>query len=247
MPEITPSKYLVQAGWDDVPHLSAEQKEKMLRETQPYLRAARSKGTPALGSGAIYPMAKEDYEVKPFAIPAHYKRCYGMDVGWNRTAVIWLAQDPSDSTVYAYTEHYRGKAQPPIHATAIKARGEWIPGFVDPSARGRSVDEGKQLLAQYRSLGLKLQPAINSVDVGVDLIWMWLEIGRLKIFSTCQNLLAEMAIYRRDENGKIVKTFDHACDALRYGCISGIPLATPVPAPARHGVTGNVVDPVAGY
>jgi len=40
---------------------------------------------------------------------------------------------------------------------------------------------------------------------------------RVKVHPRCKNLRAEMASYRRDANGKIVKAFDHSLDALRYG------------------------------
>jgi hypothetical protein len=40
---------------------------------------------------------------------------------------------------------------------------------------------------------------------------------RVRVHPRCKNLRAEMASYRRDGNGKIVKAFDHSIDALRYG------------------------------
>jgi hypothetical protein len=40
---------------------------------------------------------------------------------------------------------------------------------------------------------------------------------RVRVHPRCRNLRAEMASYRRDANGKIVKAFDHSVDALRYG------------------------------
>jgi len=53
---VTGERAMVMAGWDDVPHLSEQQKKLMLAETPPYLRDARSKGIPSLGAGAIYPV-----------------------------------------------------------------------------------------------------------------------------------------------------------------------------------------------
>ena len=61
-PAITDSRYLVTAGWDDVPHLSEEAKAKLLSKLMPHQRQARIKGVPALGSGAIYPVDEEDIE-----------------------------------------------------------------------------------------------------------------------------------------------------------------------------------------
>ena len=47
----------------------------------------------------------------------------------------------------------------------------------------------------------------------------------MKFFSTLPNLFGEFRIYRRDENGKIVKENDHLMDALRYGIRTGINIA----------------------
>lgn len=220
MGEVSESKYMVNAGWDDVPHLLEKDKRELLAATQPYQREARSKGIPSLGSGAIYPIPLEEVTVEPFAIPSFWRRGYGLDVGWNRTAAIWLAKNPDDSSLYAYAEYYRGQAVPAVHATAIKARGAWIRGAIDPASRGRSQGEGKQLFATYAGLGLSVLPAINAVEAGLFEVWTALSTGKLKLFSTLQSTQNEYRLYRRDENGKVVKNNDHLMDALRYGVMT---------------------------
>jgi hypothetical protein len=217
MPEISPSKYLVSCGWDEIPHISEEQKVKMLRETPPHLRDARSKGIPSLGQGAIYPIAESEFVVPPFKIPAHYARGYGMDVGWNRTAVPFMAWDRDQDVVYITSEHYRGQSEPSTHATAIKARGEWMPGFIDPAANGRSQKDGEQLMQTYINLGLNITAADNAVEAGILDVFLRLSTGRLKVFATCVNWLMEYRIYRRDKRGHIVKANDHLMDGTRYG------------------------------
>lgn len=209
MPEVGPGKFLVTAGWQDVPHLDQQTQQELLASTPPYLRAARSKGEPSLGAGAIYPIPVDEIIVDPFPIPAWWPRVYGLDVGWKRTAAVWLAWDRENDLLYGYTEHYRGQAEPSIHANAIRARGDWIPGVIDPAARGRQQADGQQLITSYRELGLKLTPADNAVEAGIYEVWERLSTGRLKLFKTMQNLLAEYRLYRRDEKGKIVKEFDH--------------------------------------
>lgn len=219
MPEISKSKYLVNASWDDVPHLDDETKERLLASTEPHLRDARSRGEPGLGAGAIYPVEESQIKVDPFPIPPYWPRGYGMDVGWNKTAAVWAAWDRATDTVYLYTEHYRGKAEPSIHAAGIRARGEWIPGNIDPAARGRSQDDGNQLILDYQNLGLRVQPVPKDkrgLEAGIYDVWERLSTGRLKVFSTLQNWLAEYRLYRRDEDGNIVKEFDHLMDGTRY-------------------------------
>lgn len=249
MPAITESRYMVQAGWDDVPHLDAATKRELLDSTPEYLREARSEGKPSLSAGAIYPVPLSEILVEPMEIPAYWPRCYGMDVGWNRTAAVWGAWDRTTDTLYLYTEHYRGKAEPSIHATAIRARGEWIPGVIDPAARGRGQKDGEQLLANYIDLGLKLQPAVNAVEAGLYDVWQRLSTGRLKVFNTLQNWKAEYRLYRRDDDGKVVKQFDHLMDATRYLVVSGRDVAKCAPVQSDGSIIGSAGggDPISGY
>lgn len=215
--DIVSNKAVVQAGWDDAVWLSEASKKQMLDDTPPYLRAARSKGIPAMGSGNVYPIPFEEICVAPFKIPDYYKRMYALDVGWNRTAVLWAAQDPDSETIYIYDEHYVGQQEPAMHAAAIRGRGEWLTGVIDPAARGRSQSDGQQLLHIYKNdLGLTLFPAKNEVEAGLAHVWQLLSTGKLKIFSHLSNFAKEYMIYRRDTNGKIIKEKDHLMDCLRY-------------------------------
>lgn len=220
------SRFCVQATWDDAPHLTASQKEKLWASIPPYQRDARSKGIPQLGSGAIYPVPESDILCDPLeSIPKHWPRCYSLDVGWKRTAATWLAFDRDNGTVYLTSEYYRGEAEPAVHAAAIKARGEWIPGVIDPNARGRSQVDGQQLMVMYTDLGLSLTPAQNAVESGIYEVWERASTGRLKVSRLMQNWRAEYRIYRRDEKGRIVKQNDHLMDCTRYGVVSGPEIA----------------------
>ena len=131
------SKFVVMAGWDDVPHLDEQTKKDLYASIPPYQRDARSKGIPQLGSGAIYPVPESEIVCKPFEIPRYWPRCYALDVGWNRTAAIWGAWNLDEDKVFLYAEHYRSQAEPAIHAASIRGRGAWIPGVIDPAARGQ--------------------------------------------------------------------------------------------------------------
>lgn len=247
MPEISASRYTVSASWDDVPHLDEKTKAELLASTPPHLRDARAKGIPALGAGAIYPVPLSEVEVKPFAIPAYWPRGYALDVGWNCTAALWGAMNPADDTLYLYAEHKRGQEVPVVHAEAIKARGKWIKGAIDPAARGRAQNDGTKLIETYRALELHLVEANNAVEAGIYEVWQRLVTGRLKIFTTLMNLKAEYQIYRRDEHGKIVKAHDHLMDGMRYLVNTWQQIAS-VQMPDRKftGFTG-AADTMAGY
>jgi len=246
VPEITPSRYRVDCGWEDVPHLDEKTKTELYRAMPVHQRQARSKGTPSLGSGAIYPIDPSEFEVKPFQIPAYWPRAYALDVGWNKTAALWGAIDRSSDCLYLYSEHYQGKEVPSIHANAISARGGWIPGVIDPAARGRSQNDGEALMDTYRTLGLDLRPANNAVEAGIYEVWQRLSTGRIKVFSTLRYFMTEYRLYRRDENGKIVKKDDHLMDDLRYLVMSGRAIAATEPADIPVGPT-VIADRAAGY
>ena len=215
-PEGSP-KRLITATWDDAPHLSKETRAELYKSIPPHEREARTEGRPMLGSGAIYPVPEAEILVGDFEIPDYWPRGYGMDVGWHKTAAIWGAHNRDNDVVYLTGEHYRGQAEPVIHADGIKARGSWIPGYIDPAANGRSQVDGSQLLAIYRTLGLKLQTADNAREAGIYSVWMRLSTGKLKVFRSCRNWLDEFRIFARDENGKIINEQKfHLMAATRY-------------------------------
>ncbi|MFY9479167.1 MAG: terminase family protein [Aquabacterium sp.] len=217
---------IVMAGWDDVPHLSADQKRRMLAEAEVHLRESRSKGIPNIGSGAIYPVPEDQITCEDFEIPPHWPRAYGLDVGWNCTAAVFGALDRDADVLYLYSLHYQGQQEPSTHVAGIRGRGEWIPGVIDPASRGRSQKDGEQLLEIYQELGLDVTEADNSRESGLFEVHQRLATGRLKVFKSLRPWLAEYRIYRRDEKGHIVKQKDHAMDATRYLVVSGIDVAT---------------------
>jgi phage terminase large subunit-like protein len=222
-------RFIVRATWDDAPHLSDQDKEDLLASIPPHLKKARSQGIPHLGAGAIYPIPEAEITCDPFEIPVWWPRVYGMDVGWNKTAAVWGAHDRESGVVYLYSEYYQGQAEPPIHAHGILSRGDWIPGVIDPAARGRGQKDGSRLFEDYLDLGLKIDLAENALEGGIYKVWTALSTGKIKVFSTLRNWLTEYRLYRRDEKGKVVKEGDHLMDCTRYIVLSGLNLASIAP------------------
>lgn len=169
----------------------------------------------------------------------------------SNTAAIWLTMDPSDKKIYAYSEHYEGQAAPAVHASAIKARGEWIPGTIDPAARNvGNQSSGERLIELYEKEGLLLVKADNERESGFLKVGQLLESGRLKIFSSLHNFLSEFRTYRRDENGKVVKKNDHLMDAFRYAVVTGLDLMAEMPdydADPIESINGSGRDEWTGY
>lgn len=225
MPETSPGKYVVMATWDDVPHLTDEDKKELWEAIPPHQRDARSKGIPQLGSGAIYPVPEDSIVVDDFELPIYWPRAYALDVGWRCTAALWGAWDRHSDVVYLYSAYKRGKAEPATHVDAIKGRGEWIPGVIDPASSGASQLDGRRLCDEYTQMGLNLAFAENAVEAGIHAVYRRLVSGRLKVFRSLVPWFEEYRLYRRDENGKIVKDNDHLMDCTRYLIMSGMALA----------------------
>ena len=226
--------FVVFAGWGDAPHLTADMKAEFLKLIPPNLRPARTRGVPYLGAGAIYPVPLEDILEDPFKIPDSWPRVYALDTGWRKTAALWAAFDRDADVIHLYDEHYAGQAEPLIHAHAIMGAGvnnmraKWIPGLIDPRARGRNEKDGSRLMKTYTDLGLDLEITYNAIEAGITECWQRFSSGRLKVFRHLTWFQKEYCLYRRKEDGKIVKKNDHLMDDCRYIVLSGLARAKSV-------------------
>lgn len=219
------SKYVVIAGWDHAPHLTEKDKTELLGSALPHERDARSKGIPALGSGAIFPVPDDLIKCAPFAIPAHWPRLAAMDFGWTHpTAAIWIAWDRDADSVYVYDCHRQAEAPPVIHAAAINARGMWI-NMAWPHDGENETAGGEALKQQYRELGVNMLPERahyedaerhNSVEAGLADMLDRMMTGRLKVFAHLNDWFEEKRLYHR-KDGKVVKIRDDLMSATRYG------------------------------
>lgn len=231
MPQISESKYLVMAGWNDVPHLSEKTKRELLASTPAHLRDARSKGIPTLGSGAIFPVDEESIKVAPFQIPDFWPRINGLDFGWDHpTAAAGCAWDRDNDIFYVTKGFKKSEAIPAIVAAAVKPWGAWVPVAWPHDGLQHDKGSGEQLAAQYRVAGLNMlkerathPPAKgepegsggNGVEAGLIDMLERMETGRWKVFSTVTEWFDEFRLYHR-KDGRVVKEFDDLISASRY-------------------------------
>ena len=226
---------LIQAGWDDAPHMTAEVRQQILAALPPHERKMREQGIPQLGSGLVFPIAESDMVCDPINIPEFWPRICGLDFGWDHpTAASWAAWDRDSDIIYIYDTYAMSQEAVPIHASAIKGRGNWIPVIWPMDGRQADKGSGKSLTEQYRNEGVSMTrehftntPQAGqkegtggiSVEAGVQEMYTRFMTNRLKIFNNQSKLLEELRMYHR-KDGKIVFKHDDVISATRYAVMS---------------------------
>jgi phage terminase large subunit-like protein len=226
--EVHNSRSYILASHADAEHISDEEKARLFNSYSPHEREARTRGIPSLGSGLIYPVIESQLLCSPFQIPDHWPRCFGMDFGWHNTAAVFIAHDQDNDVAYLYGEYLAGHLTPQHHAFELVKQGaDWMPGAYDHAGEGATQDDGGNVVDLYQQAGIRnWKPADKrSVNKGIYTVLQRMETGKLKIFSNLTKLMTELRMYSRDDNGKVKKGNDHLMDAMRYGIVTGLPLA----------------------
>ena len=242
MPAVTESRYLVTAGWDDVPHLDAKTKKELWDSSPPHEREARARGTPTLGSGRIFPVEEDSIKIAPFAIPAHWPRINGIDFGWDHpTAAVQLAYDRDSDCIYVVQTHRQSEATPLMHAATIKAWGSWVPTAWPHDGLQHDKGSGEQLAKQYAQAGLLMlrdratfEDGSNGVEASLMDMLERMQTGRFKVFAHLEDWFGEFRLYHR-KDGKVVKLQDDLLSATRYALMMRRKAITK-PAPAKNTV-----------
>jgi len=254
MPAVTASRYLVTAGWDDVPHLDAKTKKELWDSSPAHEREARAKGIPTLGSGRIFPIAEEALQVQAFPIPAHWPRLNGIDFGWDHpTAAVQIAWDRDSDCIYVTQAHRLRQAIPVVHASVIKPWGAWVPTAWPHDGEQTEKGNGEQLASQYAAAGLLMlkkratfEDGTNGVEAGLMEMLGRMESGRFKVFAHLGDWFQEFKLYHR-KDGKVVKKLDDLMSATRYAVMMKRK-AIVRPAPARAAASAwQPLDNEIGY
>lgn len=247
------SKAIIQAGWNDVPHLDENTKRELSESFPVHEREARMNGVPVLGSGQVFPVSEESITCAPFPLPAHWPRIVGLDFGWDHpAAAAWLAWDRDTDTLYLYDTFRVRETSVAMQAPLIAARGKWMPVAWPHDGLQHDKGSGEQLADQYRKLGVNMLPeratfedGSNGVEAGISDLLVRMQTGRFKVFSTCGDWLEEFRLYHR-KNGLIVKLRDDLQSAVRYGAMM-LRFAITEPKRSTLGAGPNYSGRRAGY
>lgn len=222
-----PLKFTAIVKWsltDDslCPHLTDEYKHAMFNEwkqTDPLNVEARMTGMAAIGSGLVYPINPSFVIVPKQQIMPFWPKVYGMDPGQANFAVVWVTKDPNTGVYYVYDEYKNGHVAYVLHAEAIKARGQWIHGGIDPHEAVKPRDTGETVENYFETQGLHLTAAKGDANALRARIRTMFESGALKIMNNCGQIIKAIRTYRYDTKdfNKIARgQDDHVLDALMY-------------------------------
>ena len=237
---LTTGQSLVKAGWDDAGHMTKERQETLLAQLPPHERDMRSKGIPLMGSGLVFPVSDDMVSCEAFPIPAYWPRICGIDFGIDHPfAAVWLAWDRDSDTIYIYDTYRVKGVLPPVHASAIKRRGAWMPVVWPHDGLNTDKGSGIPLASLYREEGLNLLPSKfsnppspnqkegqggNGIEVGLFEMYNRMEQGSLKVFSNLNEWFEEKRQYHRrktkDGKSKIVDLREDLMSASRYAVMS---------------------------
>ena len=189
----------------------------------------------AFENSAFPEFNKDIHIVDPFEIPRSWTRFRACDWGYSSFACcLWFAID-WDNNLWIYRELYKSKMTADVFAKQVLnlEHGEYIKyGVLDSSTWARRGDVGPSIAETMITEGCRWRPSDRSpksrINGKMELHKRFkfdddLQQPKLKIFTTCTNLIRTLPLLPVDKNNpEDVDTDaeDHAYDALRYGCMS---------------------------
>ena len=229
---------LVNAGWDDAPHLKEEEKAIARAATPPHLLDAVMKGIPVMGSGAVFAISEEEIVYDDVAILPHWPRICAVDVGFtiDPTAGIFVAKD-MDGVYYIYDEYgdvSNNTFNASEHVGHLHAKNcSSIPIVYDSAAAAKTGAVGKSVIEMWREMGLKVLPEsfknpdwliegnkYKSIAPGLMRMYELMKSGKLKVNKNCHNWWREFRKYSYNDKGIPIDKDNHWMDASRYAIMS---------------------------
>lgn len=234
--------YLQTTTWDDVPHLTEEDKKRLLAGIPAWQHDMRSKGIPFQGSGAVFNADEKTYlyDTLDYNNPS-LEVNHSCDFGITTDASVIMTSmiDNSTGIIYIDDEIYLDQSQEaraPDNMARCIIDGHYpnSPVIVphDSGLKSTNPQAKARIMEQYGVVNLNLHknpPSINrnndspsAIIPALDLMALMMRDGRLKINKRCVSLLKEIRgyYYQSKTGGGVVpvgSNGDHAIDATRYG------------------------------
>lgn len=223
--EKSPDRGFVTMTIYDAKHIKAEDIPGIIAGYPSHEREARSKGTPMLGSGRIFPYTDESImEPSLTHIPAHWFKLWAIDFGTDHPfAAVLMLWDKDNDVIHIHHTIRIADQLPLQHAAAMKPIGINVP-VAWPQDGHERREHGGELKAYakiYKSHGLRMldhhatfPDGSNSTEAGIKEMAERMTTGRLKVASHLSDWLEEFRMYHR-KDGLIVKLRDDLMSATR--------------------------------
>lgn len=223
--------YLRGASWNDAPHLSEEDKNRLSATYRSHERKARTEGIPMMGEGAVFPVDDDEITVQPFRIPDHFARIKGCDFGIDHPAAgAEIAIDRDQDIVYVIDCYRKANELPPYHAAWFNKANRHVPVSWPHDGMNREKTGGRTLADAYRSHGVNMlsksarYPKVpgedekggpQPVEPIVNDVLERMMTGRWKVFANLSDWFEEKRSYHR-KDGLIVPRRDDILKATFY-------------------------------
>lgn len=178
-------------------------------------------------TGLVFPEFSEKLHViHPFDIPKWWETVGAIDPAMSGTTACLFGAVDESGKLYITGEYYEQNRR--VSEVSDVIRGKCSKWYIDPASQIRNTARAGQLFSlfdEFADNGVYPITAENDVFAGINRVAEYLKTGRIKIFSTCKNLLVELERYHWSEERETIsgisqpkpyKAFDHACDCLRY-------------------------------
>jgi hypothetical protein len=177
------------------------------------------------GNSMVFDTASQDIVIEPMNVPGLWRRVVAVSMDRKRFVAVWGAYDKMNDVVYLYEEISVSRGDPIVHAEAIKARGKWIPAVINMEGGGRTHEEGAALIYRFLEKDVDMFEAPLDLNSGMDEVTSRVTTGRLRVFSSLTNWIAEYRRYRRDEKNELVEGQDHLMQATATLLLNGLGVA----------------------
>lgn len=222
--ESNESRGVVTMTIDDALHIPASERDAIIAGFAEHEREARARGVPMLGSGRIFPVSEESIKCEPFQIPGYWPRIAAIDLGYDHPAAcVWLAWDRDADIAYVTDCFKMSKATIATLASAIRARGDWMPIAYPHDAFSHDRTSGDTFAELFRKEGLNMldehatfEDGGYSIEAGLAMMLDRMRSGRIKVFPHLAEWFEEFRTYHR-KDGLVVKERDDIMSATRYG------------------------------
>ena len=224
--------YIKGATWDDAPHLSKEDKDRLSASYRDHERDARTQGIPMMGEGAVFPVSDDKIRIDPIKVPGHWARIKGCDFGIDHPAAgVEIAWDRDQDVIYVIDGYKQKNETAAYHAVWFNKANKFVPVSWPHDGMNREKSGGRTLAQHYRDHGVNMlsrsarypkargeteeKGGPQPVEPIVDEMLERMATGRLKVFSTLPEWFEEKRSYHR-KDGRIVDSRDDMLKATFY-------------------------------